>query len=306
MKYISHALGVAAVAAILLTGCTAGTEPTTDATPTSSAPVATSTSAATAHPAMGTVQATTDARGASGSAPSGQAWADEKVSQWWDAEGAEDFSEFYHPFNLVESWESPAQGELEITVDPAITDTDHTYLNDQGPANDVWMIAAVMWDQLDREDNAADLESITVRTADGERTEVFTREDKYGPQASGEHDPSSQEWADEMVDLWLEAEGVQSVKGLLDPFNLIQSWEATGPGELTLYADPAILDDPTHTEDGPGVLYGITALVWQRLYCGAPELESVTVATTDGQESHTTPRSEWSPSRQVYGDTCQS
>jgi hypothetical protein len=296
MKYISRALGVAAVAAILLTGCTAGTEPATAPT----------TSTATAPPAVGKVQATSDARGASDPAPSGQAWADAKVAQWWDAEGAEDFSEFYHPFNLIESWESPARGELEFSVDSAISDTDHTYLNNDGPANDVWMIAAVMWDQLAREGSDADLDSITVRTADGKRTEVFTREDQYGPQASGEHDPSSQEWADEMVKLWLEAEGVQSVEGLLDPYNLLQSWEATGPGELTLYAAPAILKDPAHTEDGPGVLYGITALIWQRLYCGAPELESVTVATTDGQESHTTDRSEWSPSRQVYGDACQS
>ncbi|NUL44964.1 hypothetical protein F7P69_07110 [Cellulosimicrobium funkei] len=188
-----------------------------------------------------------------------------------------------------------------------ITDTDHTFLNNQGPANDVWMIAAVMWDQLEEEGHAADLETITVRTADGQRTEVFTREDKYGPKSSGEHEPSTQAWADEMVQLWLEAEGVQSVNGLLDPFNLIESWEATGPGELTLYADPAILDDPTYQEGpGAGVLGMANALVWQRLYCGAPELRSVTVTTTDGQESQTVDREDRSPAQQVYGDTCQS
>lgn len=312
MRHITRTLGTAAAAAILLTGCTAGNEPTTEATTSASAPIATSTSTSTptafSTPSMETVPAAPDARGTPDMATTGKAWADAKVAQWWDAEGAEDFTEFLHPFNLIESWESPALGELVFQVDSAITDTDRVYLNNDGPANDVWMIAAVMWDQLAREDNDADLESITVRTTDGERTELFTREDKYGPQASGEHDPSTQEWADEMVGLWLEAEGVQTVNGLLDPFNLIESWEATGPGELTLYADPAILDDPTYPQEGPGpgAFRMATALVWQRLYCGAPELALVTVATTDGQASHTTTREDWSPSRQVYADTCQS
>lgn len=302
MRHITPAVGIAAIAAILLAGCTAGTEPSAEVTTSVNA----SRSTSTASPAAGTVQTSPAARDTTAPALSRQAWADAKVAQWWDAEGAEDFSEFYQPFNLIESWNSPGRGELEFAVDPAITDTDQVYLNNEGPANDVWMIAAVMWDQLDQAGNAEDLESITVRTTDGKRTEVFTREDKYGPQASGDHDPSTQAWADEMVNLWLEAEGVQTVNGLLDPFNLLQSWEATGHGQLTLYADPAILDAPSHTEDRPGVLYGITALVWQRLYCGAPDLASITVATTDGQESHTTPREDWSPSRQVYGDTCQS
>lgn len=308
MRHNTRALGIAAAAAILLTGCTAGNEPTTDVITSASAPIATSTSTPTAFstPSMETLPPTPDAQGSTDPAPTGQAWADAKVAQWWDAEGAEDFTEFLHPFNLIESWESPALGELVFQVDSAITDTDRVYLNNDGPANDLWMLAAVMWDQLDWEGNADDLGSITVHTTDGERTELLTREDKYGPKSSGEHDPSTQAWADEMVDLWLEAEGVQTVNGLLDPFNLIESWEATGRGELTLYADPAILNDPSHTEEGPGVLYGITALVWQRLYCGVPELESVTVVTTDGQEFHTAPREDWSPSRQVYGETCQS
>lgn len=300
MKRTSTTLAAALSAgALVLAGCTIDVEQPSQGSSgveqATSAPVETVSDAPTSPTSSG----------ATAPAATGQDWADQKVAQWWDAEGAENFSDFYHPFNLIEFWKAGDEGEVVFTVDPAITETDEVYLNNEGPANDVWMIAAVMWDQLDREGNASDLESIEVRTADGERTELFTREDQYGPTASGDHDPASQEWADEMVDLWLEAEGVETVNGLLDPFNLIESWEATGSGELTLYADPAILNDPTHTEPGPGVLHGITALVWQRLYCGAPELESVTVATTDGQDSKTTPREDWSPSRQLYGNECR-
>lgn len=306
MKRSAPIFGIAAILLLVTSGCSSNPASTPDATVSASAPTGPSTSLPTSLETPTKETLSTDSHAPGSDDPTRQAWADTKVAQWWEVEGAEDFSEFYHPFHLIESWRSPAAGELVFDVNPAITDTDGVYLNAEGPANDLYLIAAVMWEQLDRKDQARDLESITVQTIDGERTEIFTREDQYGPKASGDHDPSTQEWADEMVDLWLKAEGVQSVQGLLGPYDLIQSWEATGYGELTLYTDPQILDDPTHAEDGPGVLYGLTALVWQRLYCGAPELQAVTVTTTDGQASYTAPREDWSPSRQVYGETCRS
>lgn len=220
-----------------------------------------------------------------------QAWADEKVQAWLDVWSLESVDGLLPPFDLVESWESPAEGELVLHVDPAITATDTVHQQDLGPANDLWMIGAVM--MQDTWEVSPDLETITARTSDGARTETYTRQDRIGPETSGQHDPATQAWADEIMDLWVQAEGAQTVEGMLHPFDLIRSWEAAGPGELTIYTDPAILQEPAFDrprEMGPH--HGITRMVMGRLYCGAPELQRVTVMTVDGREAETMARSE--------------
>lgn len=102
-----------------------------------------------------------------------ESWADEKVYKWFDVEGAEDFSEFYSPFSLVESWEQGDEGEVILTVDSGITAGDRVYLDDLGPANDLWLVAAVMLEQTLVE--SPDLEAVTAVTSDGERSEAVTR-----------------------------------------------------------------------------------------------------------------------------------
>jgi hypothetical protein len=230
-------------------------------------------------------------------------WAEAKMQAWFDAEGAADKTELYPPFNRIKSWESPVPGELVINVDPAITDTDHVYLDNLGPANDLWMIAAVMLDQTWTTN--PDLSIVTARTTDGARAETYTRADRIGPQASGTLDPSSQEWADEKIEMWLQAEGVRTIQGLLHPFDQIQSWESTGPGALTVHFDPAMLEDPQH--NGPGELgapYWTARLMWQNLYCGASDLEAITITTTDGQQSQTLERERIAEMREASGDVC--
>lgn len=230
-------------------------------------------------------------------------WAETKMQAWFDAEGAEDETELYAPFNLIESWESPVPGELIIHVDPAITDTDDVYLDNLGPANDLWMIAAMMLQQTWTSN--PDLTIVTARTTDGARAETYTRADRTGPKASGRLDPSTQGWADEKIEMWLQAEGVRSVHGLLSPFNQIHAWEATGPGELTVHADPAMLEDPQYNRPGePNALYWTAMLMWQNLYCGAPDLEGITITTTDGQDSQTFDRQTVSERRETDGEFC--
>lgn len=187
------------------------------------------------------------------------------------------------PLAYLDAVESPAPGELIVTLKPAAWgggeyDPDQVYTLQYVAQN----MSVIIGHATD------DLQQLTTTTPDGSHQHTWGR----SPQVS-KHDPAGQAWADEMIDRWLEEEGVESVNGLLDPFNLIQSWEATGSGELTIYTDPAVMNDSTHTEAGPGVLYGITALVWQRLYCWAPQLDAVTVTTTDGQHSTTTDHEEW-------------
>lgn len=103
-----------------------------------------------------------------------ESWADEKVYTWFEVEGAEDFSEFYSPFNLVQSWEQGDDGEVILTVDSGITAGDRIYNEDLGPANDLWLIAAVMIEQTLAE--SPGLEAVTAVTADGQRTETVTRD----------------------------------------------------------------------------------------------------------------------------------
>lgn len=102
-----------------------------------------------------------------------QAWADHKIQQWHEIEGADDFSQYYAPFNLVESWHKGNDGEVVLVVDPDITATDAVYLDDLGPANDLWLIAAVMLEQTD--DEAPDLQTVTAVTSDDARSETATR-----------------------------------------------------------------------------------------------------------------------------------
>lgn len=203
-----------------------------------------------------------------------QAWAHDKIQAWLDMWNLESVHELLPPNDSIQSWESPDEGELLLSVDSSVND------------RDLEMIGAVL--MYDTWSESHDLDSVTVRTADGEREGTYTRQDRIGPTTSGEHAVDSQEWADELVDLWVNAEGAESVNGMLYPYTLITSWEASGDGELVIYADPKILDDPRSDQAGElGTLYGIGTMVFDRLYCGVEDLEAVTVTTTDGTDSYT-------------------
>lgn len=107
---------------------------------------------------------------------SAQTWADEKMEQWFTVEGASGVEQLYEPFNKIKFWEAGEPGELVITVDSSITATDEVYLEDLGPANDLWLVSAVMLDQVDQ--RAPELEKVTTRTEDRSRSETYTREDQ--------------------------------------------------------------------------------------------------------------------------------
>lgn len=195
------------------------------------------------------------------------------------------------PFSWIESWESPEPGHLMIHVDPVITEGDYVYHQNLGPGNDLSLIPAVMLEQT--WDQNRDLEVVIAITTDGAREESYSREEKMGPKASGENAPGTQAWADELVQLWLEAEGVRSVKGLLHPYSLIESWSATDDDQITFVVHPSIVDADENglADSGPTDDLGmITALMMQRLYCRVPELDSVVATTSDGAWSESTTR----------------
>ncbi|WFP15538.1 hypothetical protein [Citricoccus muralis] len=290
----SPLFSAAVVTALLLTGCSAdaASEPSADVTE-AAMPVS---SDVTSAPET-SEESAPPADDESAAPPlSGQAWADRKVDIWLEVEGANSIAGLYEPFRLIESWESPEPGHLVFHVDPRISDGDDVYHQNLGPAKDLWMIPAVML-EMTWEQNR-DLEIITARTTDGSREESYSREEKMGPIASGHTQPGTQEWADELVGLWLEAEGVQSVKGLLTPYNTVESWSATADDQITFVVDPGILDYDDPAENAPGrsgELHMITALMMQNLYCRIPELDSIVATTSNGTHREIITRTEQEP-----------
>lgn len=116
-----------------------------------------------------------------------QSWANEKMNQWLNNEGASSVRGFVAPFNLIQSWESKKAGEITLTVDNAVSIGDDVFHEKLGPANNLWIITAVMMSSIG--DESSDVKSIVAVTEDGERTETYTREDEKHSRAveSGEY-----------------------------------------------------------------------------------------------------------------------
>lgn len=117
----------------------------------------------------------------------GQAWSNEKMNQWLKNEGANSVRGFVRPFNLIQSWESKKTGEITLTVDNAVSIGDDVFHDNLGPANNLYIIAAVMMESIG--DEAPDLKSVVAVTEDGKREESYTRKDEAHARAveSGEY-----------------------------------------------------------------------------------------------------------------------
>lgn len=276
----SALLAALTVSAAALVGCTSGEDPDAAA---QSHVERLETDADTMKQSE-TLEVLEEASAAEETAPadydSGQEWADQKVAKWFDVEGAQNFGEFYAPFNFVESWEQGDAGEVILSVDPQITDGDTVYHQDLGPANDLWLIAAVMLEQTEKE--SPDLQAVTAVTTDGERSETFTREymedvREYESAPAPGDAPGS--WADQQLDMFLETAGANSLR----------AWpEGSAERNIIKSDSPETGVVRFSVRDGDYrdfALEGLAQDYMLRVGCAAEDVEGIIVETENGADS---------------------
>lgn len=103
-----------------------------------------------------------------------------------------------------------------------------------------------------------------------------------------------QQWADEVGQTYLDQEGANSIDALIYPFNQITGWESPAPGELVIRVDDSVsVEGKPRGGNMANRLQGVAAWVETQVEPSYPELESVTIATENG---------EWSVSADYWSD----
>lgn len=287
-------LAVPLLAALALVGCTAPS-PAAETTADQIA-VGTSAEGAPSGEAAESVSK-------SGSSASLNVWADQKMEQWFNAEGSsKGVQGFIGDFRLIKSWEASKSGEIVLRVDGSITTHDDVYNQKLGSANNLWLIPAVMMESI--YEIAPELEKVTAITDDGKRTEAFTRNDLF-PVPSAEDSACGEKdlecWADEKYNQWL-ASMDETYRGMCgkisrladyhqcipsDPHGFVDSVEAPEPGELLVTLADGVWQDNTYdTEEIPGIDF-VSSNMAVRIAEKDVGLKQVTVMTADGDKTST-------------------
>lgn len=148
------------------TSATATASPAADATTEAEAPA---TEDEPSEPERWTVSETADSPR--------QAWADEQVELWIER------SAYADPWSIVssiESWSSPEEGELTVTLDPSIVDGRDDCqrgLQEDGTMQDTGLqvvtrtILSELWEE------PTEVESVTAETTDGQCSSTRTRDE---------------------------------------------------------------------------------------------------------------------------------
>ncbi|GAB3620921.1 hypothetical protein GCM10027417_21820 [Glutamicibacter endophyticus] len=106
------------------------------------------------------------------------------------------------------------------------------------------------------------------------------------PDISQPENATTQEWADSKVKMWTDNSGIKSVKGFLGSFALINSWEATGPGEITLYLDNSykyVNQGGNAWDTSLDELNGMARVMYESIGAESPELETIKFQTENGK-----------------------
>ncbi|MEG2925981.1 MAG: hypothetical protein RR861_05720 [Glutamicibacter sp.] len=111
-----------------------------------------------------------------------------------------------------------------------------------------------------------------------------------GPAELGANANSGQAWADSKIEMWKENSGIKSTKGFLYPYNLMTSWESPAPGAINIFLDNSMkfgtqMRESYETNEDELRMMG--RIMFESVGEASPELESVTFATEDGNNSGT-------------------
>ena len=288
---------LAAGTALLLAGCSPAADPASAPSPAapsaSAAQPSSASSASEAAPSSAAAEPAVEKI-----ANSGQKWADEKIGLWVKNSGIKSVKGFLPPYNAIDSWESPAPGEILIHLDNTYSFT--------APTDPMEMVKTVKDDlrlmgriMIESVGNASpELESITFETANGKESGTWSR-------ARTGADPADREaWADEKYQQWLEGmnDTYESMCGTLtsievyrkcipsDPHAYIGKVESPAPGDLVVTLDDGPWTGGTYDEGANGAASFVTSNMMLKINEKAArgeKVESLTVKTADGSQEHT-------------------
>lgn len=111
------------------------------------------------------------------------------------------------------------------------------------------------------------------------------------PTGSGAKALSGQAWADSKIQMWKDNSGIKSTQGFLYPYSLMTSWESPDEGVLNIYLDNSMIfnrdgmQESYQTREDELRVMGL--IMFESVGEESPELESVTFATEDGNNSGT-------------------
>ncbi|WP_417215207.1 hypothetical protein [Arthrobacter sp.] len=111
------------------------------------------------------------------STATGQDWADEKMDQWLTKIRADSVADLALGFRLIDAWSSPQRGELVVTMDASLPQSEvaHTpywSINQELEGTAVTILDNIYFD-------APELERVTVKLAGSAHTKTVTRTDKW-------------------------------------------------------------------------------------------------------------------------------
>ncbi|WP_309109430.1 hypothetical protein [Zhihengliuella sp.] len=225
-------------------------------------------------------------------ATDGQAWANRVTESWLAAHGAECPDAVVIPGYFIQSTMPGDDGELVVTLE----DAPGALAALKPAARDIIDRTAAEYPELER---------VTAKTANGETSSSYTRGQweirvpfrERAAMAAENPEPAStligQEWADEKMNQWLTKIRADEIAELSAGFKLITRWSSPAPGELVVYLDAALLEQP-HLQ-GPHMtidieLQGIAVTILDNIYFDAPELKQVTAVLENGAAGETVRR----------------
>lgn len=112
---------------------------------------------------------------------------------------------------------------------------------------------------------------------------------------------ADQQWADAVMQEWLDHEGARSIQGFMRPFNLVTRWGSPDPGEVVLHVSNSIGGNTEETEDysAKNELDSIAGVMMQSVAEEFPAVENIKAVTEDGALSVDYARGKWERSQPI-------
>lgn len=160
----------------------------------------------------------------------GQDWADSKIQAWLDNSGIKSVTGFLGTFKLINSWDSPTAGNLNVHLDNSYKfNLDGMAESYERPSDELRFMAEIMFESIGEQ--SPELESATFETENGEYSGTYSR-------ARTGADPSDREaWAEEKYVQWLDS--MNDTYGSLchAPIKKLETYRSCLPTDPHAYID---------------------------------------------------------------------